>query len=106
MDIKVSKWLALEKLRLQYFPKETHLPETLKNKEHIHFMLYRNSDIIGYAHIQIASKEIAKLIMLIIDKEHQRLGFQDKFLNLCKRWALHQKIENLTYSPKAFHTST
>ena len=89
------EWKAVHTLRGQYFLNTTRFPESFKDKNHIHFLFYKNSDIIGYAHIQLYDKDSATLLILVIDSLCQNLGFEDQFLKLCQRWVLHQGIKQL-----------
>ena len=88
------EWKAVYTLRSNDFS------ESFKSQNHIHFLFYKNSNIIGYAHIQLDKKKSATLLMMVIDKPHQNLGFEEQFLNLCKRWVLHQGIARLQIPKK------
>lgn len=59
-------------------------------KDHIHFVFYKNADIIGYAHLQLLPKHQALLHVIVID-EH----WKARFLKLCERWLVHQGFKML-----------
>ena len=64
-----------------------------RHKDHIHFVFYKNSEIIGYSHLQLCPKNRASLLMLAIDKRYRNLGWDSLFLKLLKRWLKHQSYE-------------
>jgi GrpB-like predicted nucleotidyltransferase (UPF0157 family) len=77
---------------------------TFDHKDHVHFILYKGTDIIGYAHIQLWPEKRAALRIIVIDEIDRNHGFGGEFLNLIEKWLKHQKIKTLHIesSPEAY----
>lgn len=67
---------------------------------HIHFLFYKNADIIGYAHIESLPESQAQLKLLIIDEAYRNRGYGSQFLALCKRWVSHHGFNKLIPAPE------
>lgn len=91
------EWGAVHDLRKQYFFKSKPDPYTwtFTHKDHIHFVFYKNAEIIGYAHLQLWPKNRATLRIIVIDKRYRNLRFGSQFLRLCERWLFHQGFKKL-----------
>jgi GrpB-like predicted nucleotidyltransferase (UPF0157 family) len=91
------EWSAVRNLRQQYFFKLKKDPctWTFEYKDHIHFVFYKNADIIGYAHLQLWQEHRAALRIIAIDERYRNLGLGSQFLKLCERWLIHQGIKTL-----------
>ena len=61
-----------------------------ESKDHIHFVFYKNADIVGYAHLNLGLEKEAALQMMVIGKPYRHLGFEEEFSKLCERWLSHQ----------------
>ena len=103
-----DEWKAARAFRQKYFfdqvPVEDPYTWTFDHKDHIHFVLYQGTQIIGYAHLQLWPDNRAALRIIVIDEPYrnQRLGAH--FLRLCERW-LKQKGYRALHtqsSPEAF----
>lgn len=93
------EWATVNALEKEFL-KEPSL-KTINEKDHIHFVFYKNATIIGYAHLELCSLNEAMLRFIAIDKLHQNLGFGTQFLKLCERWLRHQKFQSLAlYAPE------
>ncbi|MBS3904405.1 MAG: GNAT family N-acetyltransferase [Simkania sp.] len=86
------EWTAVQTLRKTCFGSSDLDPFTwtFKHKEHVHFIFYKNAEIIGYAHLQLCPENMAVLRMIVIDERYRNLGFGSRFLQLCERWLCHQ----------------
>lgn len=100
------EWDAVGHLRQVYFFKSKEDPYTwtFTHKDHIHFVFYKNAEIIGYAHLQLWPGNRAALRIIVIDERHRHLGFGSQFLRLCERWLYHQGFKKLLIqsSPEAY----
>lgn len=100
------EWSAVRNLRQQYFFKSKADPYawTFEHKDHIHFVFYKNAEIIGYAHLQLWPENRAALRIIVIEERYRNLGFGSQFLKLCERWLYHRSFKNLLVqsSPKAY----
>lgn len=81
-------------LRQDYFQKPTPQNWSWEEPNHTHLVLYHNTDIAGYAHLQFLQKT-ALLHVLIIDESFRYLGLGRTFLHLCERWLAQQGITYL-----------
>ncbi len=91
------EWAAVRSLRQENFFKSKPDPFTwtFEHKDHVHLVFYKNSEVIGYTHLQFLSESRAALRIIVIDAQYRNLGFGSQFLKLCERWLLHQGIEKL-----------
>lgn len=91
-----AEWEMAKKLRNTYFfdPLDISDPYTwtFNHKDHVHFVLCRGAEIIGYAHIQLWPGYRAALRIIVIDELHRRGGLGSQFLQLCERWLKKQGI--------------
>jgi hypothetical protein len=76
------EWAAVSALQQKVPPTE---------KDHIHFVFYKNADILGYAHLQLLPKHQALLHVIVMDDQN----WKARFLKLCERWLLHQGFKML-----------
>lgn len=100
------EWAAVRALRKKNFFKSNADPYvwTFEHKDHVHFVFYKNSDIIGYAHLQLWAECRAALRIIAIDDSFRNQGFGGQFLKLCERWLFHQDFKTLLIhaSPEAY----
>lgn len=91
------EWDAVRRLRQVYFFKSKEDPYTWTfiDKDHVHFVFYKNAEIIGYSHLQLLLENRAALRIIVIDERHRNLGFGGQFLRLCERWLHHQAFKKL-----------
>ena len=100
------EWATVRTLRQKYFFKSNTDPYTwtFEHKDHIHFVFYKNADIIGYTHLQLWAEGRAALRIIVIDENYRNRGFGSQFLKLCERWLCHQGFKMLLIqsSPEAY----
>ena len=100
------EWEAVHFFRKQYFFKSNADPYTwtFTHQDHIHFVFYKNAEIIGYAHLQLWPENRAALRIIVMDERHRKLGLGSQFLRLCERWLYHQGFKKLLIqsSPEAY----
>jgi|LakMenEpi03Aug12_release.lakeMendotaPanAssembly.Ray.scaffolds.fasta_scaffold17074_15 GrpB-like predicted nucleotidyltransferase (UPF0157 family) len=91
------EWIAVRHLRQKYFFKSKEDPYTwtFTHQDHIHFIFYKNVDIIGYTHLQLWPENRAALRIIVIDEPYRHSGFGGQFLKLCERWLYHRKFKKL-----------
>lgn len=77
---------------------------TFDHKDHIHFVFYQGTNIIGYAHLQLWTDHRAALRMIVIDEQIRGKGLGGQFLTLCERWLKQQgfKVVQTQASPAAY----
>jgi GNAT superfamily N-acetyltransferase len=100
------EWATVRALRQKYFFKSNMDPYvwTFELKDHVHFVFYKNADIIGYTHLQLWAEGRAALRIIVIDENYRNRGFGSQFLKLCERWLCHQGFKMLLIqsSPEAY----
>lgn len=79
------EWDAISHFRQIHFfnSKKEPFTWTFTHKDHLHFLFYKNTEIIGYTHLQLWSENRAALRGIVIDESHRNLGFGSLFLELC-----------------------
>lgn len=95
--LTTREWKAVRDLRQQYCFKTKPDPFTwtFEKNDHIHFVFYKNAEIIGYAHLQLWPEDRAALRMFIMDERYRHLGLGSQFLNNCEKWLMHQEVRKL-----------
>ncbi len=58
---------------------------TLGHKDHRHFMLYKDHEMIGYAHVQYWKAHRAALRIIVIDNKEQGKGYGAYFMKHCEQ---------------------
>ncbi len=114
MELRVAKASddaeleAAKTLRQKYIFDQAELKDpylwTFGNEDHIHFVLYKDAEIIGYAHIQLWPENRAALRIIAIDENNRNNGYGGEFLKLCEKWLRLQGYKRLHIesSPKAY----
>ncbi|WP_131782162.1 bifunctional GrpB family protein/GNAT family N-acetyltransferase [Legionella gresilensis] len=102
------EWEAVKNLRQKFFDKGTMndlYHWTFKDSSHKHLILYKESTIIGYAHIQLCSNNKAILRIIVIEERYRNLGFGSLFLKYCEKWLAEQNIKEVLVpsSREAYH---
>jgi GrpB-like predicted nucleotidyltransferase (UPF0157 family)/GNAT superfamily N-acetyltransferase len=72
---------------------------TFDHEDHIHLVLYKGVEIIGYAHIQLWKDQRAALRIIVIDESQRNQGLGGQFLKLCERLLKQRDF-------KTFHTQS
>ena len=85
-----DEWIAAKALRKRYFFDKVSISDpyewTLTHPEHVHFILYKGVEIIGYAHIQLWSQLRAAIRIIIVEKAQRNQGFAKQFLQWIETW--------------------
>jgi GrpB-like predicted nucleotidyltransferase (UPF0157 family)/GNAT superfamily N-acetyltransferase len=91
------EWRAVRDLRKRYFFKEKEDPFawTFNHKDHVHFVFYKNSEIVGYVHLQLWPQKRAALRIIVIDERLRNRGLGGQFLKLCELWLKQQGFKEL-----------
>lgn len=100
------EWATVCTFRQKYFFKSLIDPYawTFDHKDHVHFVFYKNAEIIGYAHLHLWQEKRAALRIIVMDEGYRHRGWGSQFLRLCERWLLHQGFKTLLVqsTPEAF----
>lgn len=85
-----NEWDAAKFLRQKYFFDKVSIQDpyewTFNHKEHMHFVLYKGVEIIGYAHIQLWPESRAAVRIIVVDERERNQGFGGQFLNWIEAW--------------------
>ena len=101
------EWKAAKKFRNRYFFTPQNIKDpylwTFDHEDHKHFVLYKEEEIIGYAHIQLWPENRAAIRIIAIDKTKHRQGYGSYFIQLIEKWlkSLGFKTIHAESSPKA-----
>jgi 2'-hydroxyisoflavone reductase len=99
---------ASTSMRQKYFfdriPTKDPYLWTFTHKEHLHFILYRASEIVGYAHIQLWPNHRAAIRIIVIDEQARGQGMGKYFMDSCEQTLKEQGITLLQTeaSPNAY----
>lgn len=89
-----DEWAAARYFRNTYFFDKVPMADpytwTFDHKDHIHFVFYEGTQIIGYAHIQLWPSQRAALRIIVIEDHFRNKGRGGHFLSLCERWLAQQ----------------
>jgi GrpB-like predicted nucleotidyltransferase (UPF0157 family)/aminoglycoside phosphotransferase (APT) family kinase protein len=102
-----TEWNALRNFRNKYFFAPNNITDpytwTFEHSDHRHFILYKGTKIVGYAHIQLWANHRAALRIIVIDEEHRGKHYGAKFMALIEKWLKLQKYKSVHVesSPKA-----
>jgi len=71
------EWATVRAIRQNFFFKSNIDPYvwTFERTDHMHFVFYKNSDIIGYTHLQLWAEGRAALRIIVIDENYRNRGF-------------------------------
>lgn len=97
--IKDAEWDFAKELRKKYFFDPLAIKDpyiwTFDHEDHIHFILYQDDAMVGYAHIQLWPNHRAALRIIVIDESYRNHGLGSQFLLLCEQWLKKQNINSL-----------
>jgi GNAT superfamily N-acetyltransferase len=98
-EMHVKEWAFAKSLRQTYFFDPLAISDpytwTFDHKEHRHFILEYNDEMVGYAHVQFWPNQRAALRILVIDEKYRNHGYGTKILQLCEQWLKEQNFISL-----------
>ncbi len=84
-----TEWEIIKHFRQHYFFDQIESKDpytwTFSHKDHKHFVLYQNGEIIGYTHIQLWSNNRAAIRIIVIDEPKRNRKYGSSFLFLCEK---------------------
>jgi len=104
-----TEWEAAEFYRQKYFFDKVPVIDpytwTFEHKDHVHFVLYKGVEIIGYAHLQCWPEQRVAMRIIVIDENFRGQGFGGYLLALCEKWLrLHGiKSIHIQTSPESYN---
>lgn len=102
-----SEWDAAKDFRNKYFFKPNNIKDpyewTFKHPDHKHLILYEGVSIVGYAHVQLWSKNRAAIRIIVIKEEKRENNYGRKFMSLIEKWLKQEDYKSIhtESSPKA-----
>ncbi|MDF2578277.1 MAG: hypothetical protein K0S74_1761 [Chlamydiales bacterium] len=94
-----EEWATAKQLRQKYFfsPLGIYDPYvwTFNHPEHVHLILYRGAEMIGYAHIQLWSDHRAAIRIIVIDEDKRNNHFASQFLSIFERWLKNLGVKSI-----------
>ncbi len=103
-----AEWEAAKTFRQKYFFDKVPLSDpytwTFNHPEHIHFVLYKGTEIIGYTHLQRWADQRIAMRIIVIDEKFRGQKFGSQLLTLCEKWLKIQAIKSIQIqsSPEAY----
>lgn len=93
------EWDAVRHFRQFYFFDKIDISDpftwTFEHDAHVHFVLYQDSEIIGYAHLQLWPHLRAALRIIVIVESKRNHQYGGHFLALCEKWLSLQGYQSL-----------
>lgn len=90
---------AAKYFRQKYFFDKASIKDpyiwTFNHPDHVHFILYQGTLIIGYGHIQLCSNAKAILRIIVIEQEKRNQGLGVYFLKLIEKWLKNQNYRTI-----------
>lgn len=99
---------AATSMRQKYFFDRVPIKDpylwTFTHQEHLHFILYRANEIVGYAHIQLWPNHRAAIRIIVIEEQVRGQGMGKYLMNYCEKNLKEQGITLLQTeaSPNAY----
>jgi GrpB-like predicted nucleotidyltransferase (UPF0157 family) len=84
-----TEWAFVKKARQKFFDTISALDPytyTVEHPDHVHFVLYQASEVIGYTHIELLPQAKAVLHMMVIDETKDNKQLDTQFLAFCEKW--------------------
>jgi GNAT superfamily N-acetyltransferase len=94
-----EEWDAARHYRQKYFFDKISILDpyvwTWNHPDHVHFVLYKGAEIIGYAHIQFWPELRAALRIIVIDEIKRNQGLGGQFLDMIEKWLKSQGYKSI-----------
>lgn len=94
-----NEWNALKKFREKYFHESLQQSDPyldlLNDPAHVHLVVLKKTDIIGYAHIQLCPDSKAIIHFIFIDEKKRKQNFGREFLIFIEKWLRSRDFKNL-----------
>ncbi|MES2345405.1 MAG: bifunctional GrpB family protein/GNAT family N-acetyltransferase [Chlamydiota bacterium] len=85
-----DEWDTAKKLRQRYFFDKVPITDpyewTFSHKDHVHFILCRGVEMIGYAHIQLWPESRAAIRIIVVEETERHQGYGKQFLEWIETW--------------------
>jgi len=104
-----AEWEATKAYRQKYFFDKVPIADpyiwTFNHPDHTHFVLYKGTQIIGYAHLQRWPNQRAAMRIIVIDEAFRNQKYGSYLLELSEKWLKLQGFISLHVqsSPRAYN---
>ncbi len=99
MALTNTQWESIINLRQKNFFDDLKIIDPYKwsfnHQDHIHFVLYCGTIIIGYAHIQLWPENRAAMRIIVIDELYRNQNYGSHLLLLCEKWLKNKNYKSL-----------
>ena len=68
---------------------------TFSHPDHVHFVLYKGTEIIGYAHLQLWKNQRSAIRMIIINEHLRGQKYGSQLLVICQNWLKQQGVKSV-----------
>ncbi len=93
------EWTTAKNFRQKYFFDKVSIKDpyewTFNDKNHEHFILYKGTEIMGYAHIQLWLDHRAAIRIIVIDEIHRNKNYGTIFMKLIEKWLKEKGYKSL-----------
>lgn len=103
-----KEWEVVQAFRQKYFFDKLPIADpytwTFSHKDHVHFVLYNDSLIRAYAHIQLWPENRAALRIIVVEEGRRNQGLGSYLLDFTEKWLVHKSYTSLhtQASPEAY----
>lgn len=85
-----AEWKVARRLRQRYFFDKVPISDpyewTFNHPDHVHFVLVKGVEFIGYAHIQLWPESRAALRIVVVEEGQRNQGYGGQFLKWMESW--------------------
>lgn len=85
-----AEWEAAKNFRNQYFFASRNIEDsytwTFEHEDHRHLILYKGTQMIGYAHVQLWPNHRATIRIIVVNETHRGHGQGREFMCLIEKW--------------------
>jgi len=94
-----DEWATARKFRQKYFFDNVPIADpytwTFDKDDHVHFVLYKGTTIVAYAHIQLWPQHRAAIRIIVVDEPLRKHGLGQHFLTLIEKWLKEKGFKSL-----------
>ncbi len=94
-----KEWDAVREFRNRYFFKPHKIDDpytwTFEHEGHKHFILHKEAEIVGYAHIQLWPEARAAIRIIVIDEAYRGKNYGKEFVELIEEWLAQQDYKSI-----------
>lgn len=97
--VHYEEWEAAKKMRQHYFFDKVSIKDpyewTFNHKDHVHFVLCKGVEIIGYAHMQLWKDLRSAIRIIVVEEKARHHGYGRQFLEWIENWLKGQNYKSI-----------